>query len=37
MLNFDMIASPNFARFVYDGSDPDAPAGSGAIEEFFNN
>ena len=36
MLNFDMIASPNFARFVYDGSDPDAPAGSAAIEEFFN-
>ncbi len=36
MLNFDMIASPNFARFVYDGSDPGAPAGSGAIESFFN-
>jgi hypothetical protein len=37
MLNFDMIASPNFARFVYDGSDPDAPAGSGAIEDLFND
>ena len=36
MLNFDMIASPNFARFVYDGSDEDAPAGSGAIEDVFN-
>src|SRR5205085_11045614 len=29
-------ASPNFARFVYNGSDPDAPAGSGAIEDVFN-
>ncbi|MDP1848154.1 MAG: M28 family peptidase [Solirubrobacteraceae bacterium] len=37
MLNFDMVASPNFARFVYDGSDPDAPAGSGAIEDLFNS
>ena len=36
MLNYDMIASPNFGRFVYDGSDPDAPAGSGAIEDLFN-
>ncbi len=36
MLNFDMIASPNFARFVYDGSSPAAPAGSGAIEDVFN-
>ena len=37
MLNFDMVGSPNFARFVYDGSDPAAPAGSGAIEELFNS
>ena len=37
MLNFDMIASPNFARFVYDGSDPAAPAGSAAIEDVFND
>ena len=37
MLNFDMVASPNFARFVYDGSNPVAPAGSGAIEDVFNN
>jgi Zn-dependent M28 family amino/carboxypeptidase len=38
-LNFDMIASPNFVRFVYDGdgSDtPDAgPAGSADIEQVF--
>ena len=32
-LNFDMIASPNFARFIYDGSDSDP--GSGAIEDGF--
>ena len=47
MLNFDMIASPNFVRFVYDGDlsdseppDPDAedggaPAGSAQIEQLF--
>ncbi len=42
MLNFDMIASPNFARFVYDGdlsdSEPPpggAPAGSAEIEQMF--
>jgi len=39
-LNFDMTASPNYVRFVYDGdgSDtPDAgPAGSGEIESVFN-
>ena len=41
-LNFDMIGSPNFARFVYDGdlsdSDPPpggAPRGSGQIENLF--
>jgi Zn-dependent M28 family amino/carboxypeptidase len=41
MLNFDMVASPNFVRFVYDGdgSDtPDAgPAGSALIEKIFAN
>jgi len=44
MLNFDMVASPNFARFVYDGdlsdSDPPesgAPAGSAQIEQLFND
>jgi Zn-dependent M28 family amino/carboxypeptidase len=42
-LNFDMLASPNFARFVYDGDgsitpdDPDdgGPAGSAEIEQVF--
>jgi Zn-dependent M28 family amino/carboxypeptidase len=38
-LNFDMIGSPNFARFIYDG-DGDAfgakgPNGSARIEEIF--
>ena len=42
MLNFDMVASPNFARFVYDGDLSDspappggAPAGSADIENLF--
>jgi hypothetical protein len=44
MLNFDMIASPNFARFVYDGdqgsfppgpNDLVAPPGSDEIEQIF--
>ena len=42
MLNFDMVASPNFVRFVYDGdlsaSPPlpgGAPPGSAAIETLF--
>jgi Zn-dependent M28 family amino/carboxypeptidase len=42
-LNFDMIGSPNFARFVYDGDLSDsppppsgAPNGSGQIEAVFN-
>jgi Zn-dependent M28 family amino/carboxypeptidase len=38
-LNFDMIASPNFARFVYDGDGSafgiKGPTGSGAIEDVF--
>ena len=38
-LNFDMIGSPNFAYFVYDGDGSEfglaGPAGSGAIESFF--
>jgi Zn-dependent M28 family amino/carboxypeptidase len=38
-LNFDMIASPNFVRFVYDGDGSDTevagPTGSDAIEAFF--
>jgi Zn-dependent M28 family amino/carboxypeptidase len=38
MLNFDMISSPNFARFVYDGDGtvgPEGPTGSGFIEDVF--
>jgi hypothetical protein len=42
MLNFDMVGSPNFVRFVYDGdlsdSEPPpsgAPEGSAAIEDVF--
>jgi Zn-dependent M28 family amino/carboxypeptidase len=42
-LNFDMVGSPNYARFVYDGDgsatpdDPDdaGPAGSDTIERVF--
>ena len=46
MLNFDMIGSPNFVRFVYDGDNssfpvgPGAalgPPGSGTIETVFND
>jgi len=45
-LNFDMVASPNFVRFVYDGDNsafpvgPGAaagPPGSGAIEALFHS
>ena len=39
-LNFDMLGSPNYARFVYDGdgSDGDAgPPGSDAIEKIFTD
>ncbi len=41
-LNFDMIASPNAAEFVYDGDDSDkagagaGPAGSAQIEKVIN-
>jgi Zn-dependent M28 family amino/carboxypeptidase len=40
-LNFDMVASPNFVRFVYDGDNSTGegsvgPAGSGEIEAMFN-
>jgi hypothetical protein len=44
MLNFDMVGSPNYVRFVYDGdlsdSEPPpggAPPGSGAIETLFRD
>lgn len=39
-LNFDMLGSPNYARFVYDGdgSDGDAgPPGSDSIEKVFTD
>lgn len=32
MLNFDMIGSPNFVRFVYDGDNSAYPVGPGAAE-----
>jgi Zn-dependent M28 family amino/carboxypeptidase len=40
MLNFDMVGSPNFVRFVYDGNNSAGggtvgPTGSGAIEQVF--
>jgi Zn-dependent M28 family amino/carboxypeptidase len=43
MLDFDMVASPNYARQVYDGdgsefgSDVSGPSGSGFIEGLFND
>lgn len=40
-LNFDMVGSPNFVRFVYDGDGSDTPAkgptGSANIEDVFND
>jgi len=45
-LNFDMIGSPNYGRFVYDGDNSafpagagvaDGPAGSGDIEQVFRS
>ncbi|MDQ4006549.1 MAG: M20/M25/M40 family metallo-hydrolase [Actinomycetota bacterium] len=39
-LNFDMVGSPNFVRFVYDGDGSTfgvaGPTGSGHIEDTFN-
>jgi hypothetical protein len=41
-LNFDMVGSPNYVRFVYDGDgngapgNPDGPPGSAQIEALFN-
>ena len=41
MLDFDMLASPNFVRFVYDGDGSSTgtkgPSGSGTIEQVFNS
>ena len=40
-LNFDMVASPNFVRFVYDGDGNETgtkgPNGSGIVEKVFND
>jgi Zn-dependent M28 family amino/carboxypeptidase len=40
-LNFDMVGSPNYVRFVYDGdaSDTDSlgSTGSGVVEDVFND
>jgi Zn-dependent M28 family amino/carboxypeptidase len=40
-LNFDMVASPNYVRFVYDGDGSDTgtagPPGSAEIEEVFTS
>jgi hypothetical protein len=40
-LNFDMIGSPNYVRFVYDGDGnavgPPGPNGSGTIEKVFRD
>lgn len=37
-LNFDMLGSPNYVRFVYDGSDAQSgPPGSAQIESLFND
>jgi len=39
-LNFDMLGSPNFVRYVYDGDGtigPKGPAGSAEIEQIFDH
>jgi Zn-dependent M28 family amino/carboxypeptidase len=40
-LNFDMLGSPNYVRFVYDGDGSDTgisgPPGSAEIEDIFND
>ena len=40
-LNFDMLGSPNYVRFVYDGDGSDTatagPPGSAQIEDLFND
>jgi Zn-dependent M28 family amino/carboxypeptidase len=40
-LNFDMLGSPNYVRFVYDGDGSDTPDegpnGSGVVEDVFND
>lgn len=36
-LNFDRVGSPNFVRFIYDGSGNEFPDGSNAITTFFES
>ena len=40
-LNFDMVGSPNYVRFIYDGNGDtfglEGPEGSASIEEYFAN
>jgi Zn-dependent M28 family amino/carboxypeptidase len=41
MLDFDMLASPNYGRFIYDGNGDEhgfaGPNGSGNIEQVFKD
>ena len=41
MLDYDMLASPNYARFIYDGNGDEhgfaGPNGSGVIEQVFKD
>jgi Zn-dependent M28 family amino/carboxypeptidase len=43
MLDYDMLASPNYVRFIYDGdgstfgSDVSGPEGSGKVEQVFDD
>ena len=43
MLDYDMLASPNYVRFVYDGDgnaepgNPPGPEGSGKVEQVFDD
>jgi Zn-dependent M28 family amino/carboxypeptidase len=41
MLDFDMLASPNYGRFIYDGNGDEhgfaGPNGSGNIEQLFKD
>jgi Zn-dependent M28 family amino/carboxypeptidase len=41
MLDFDMLASPNYARLIYDGNGDEhgfaGPNGSGSIEQVFKD
>jgi hypothetical protein len=43
MLDYDMLSSPNYVRFIYDGDgnaapdNPAGPAGSGKVEQVFDD